>query len=96
MGVKGPVHLSIPFEVLVEEINPFKFELPREVPVVSTQLENVIHQLNQAENPILFLGKGVQISKAYEEVKWLAEKWGFRLLQLLVEKVLFLLIILYL
>ncbi len=76
VGVKGPVHLSIPFEVLLEEINPFKFELPREVPVVSTQLEKVIHQLNQAENPILFLGKGVQISKAYEEVKWLAEKWG--------------------
>jgi len=74
-GVKGPVHLSIPFDVLLEEIEPFQLELPVSHEMISPRTTEVIEKLNAAKRPLLFLGKGVHSSKAYEEVQRLAEHW---------------------
>ena len=74
-GVKGPVHLAIPFDILIEEIEPFLLDLPVAYDMVSTKTDQVIEQLNTARRPLLFLGKGVHSSKAYQEVQHLAEHW---------------------
>ncbi|WP_248513887.1 thiamine pyrophosphate-binding protein, partial [Sporosarcina sp. NCCP-2222] len=47
-GVKGPVHLSIPFDVLLEEIEPFVLDLPVAHHMVSPYLEDVVDKLNAA------------------------------------------------
>lgn len=75
-GVKGPVHLCIPFDILLEEIEPFQLELPLNYKVTSPKTSEVIDKLNMAKRPLLFLGKGVHSSKAYEEVQHLAEHWN--------------------
>lgn len=75
-GVKGPVHLSIPFDVLLEEIEPFTLDLPTPNEMISPNLSDVIDRLNEATRPLLFIGKGVHSSKAYEEVQHLAELWN--------------------
>lgn len=75
-GVKGPVHLSISMDVLFEEIPPFILPLPSQQSlVVSNQLDNMISRLSQSKKTVLFLGKGVHLSRAYKEVQWLAEHW---------------------
>lgn len=75
-GVKGPVHLSIPFDILLEEIEPFQIEFPVPQEMVSPKTAEVVDKLNAAKRPLLFLGKGVHSSKAYEEVQHLAEHWN--------------------
>jgi acetolactate synthase-1/2/3 large subunit len=75
-GQKGPVHLSIPLDVLVQETEAF--ELPQrelEDQSISGNIEQVVEALQQAERPIMLLGKGVHIADAYEEVLSLAEQW---------------------
>ncbi|MEA3319721.1 MAG: thiamine pyrophosphate-binding protein [Bacillota bacterium] len=74
-GVKGPVHLSIPFDILLEEIEPFEINLPKPIEMISTNLERVKMELQNATRPLLFLGKGVHSSKAYQEIQLLAEHW---------------------
>lgn len=75
-GVRGPVHLSIPADVLMEEIPSFELSLPDPQHVVSTKCSEVAEWLNKAERPVMFLGKGVHSSKAYEEVQIIAEHWN--------------------
>ncbi|QED49658.1 thiamine pyrophosphate-binding protein [Cytobacillus dafuensis] len=75
-GVKGPVHLSIPFDILLEEIEPFQLDFPATYEMISPNTGEVIEKLNKATRPLLFLGKGVHSSKAYEEVQHLAELWN--------------------
>lgn len=75
-GVKGPVHLSIPFDILLEEIEPFQLELPASHDMISPKTSEVIDKLNMAKRPLLFLGKGVHSSRTYEEVQHLAEHWN--------------------
>ncbi len=75
-GVKGPVHLSIPFDILLEEIEPFQMAFPVSHEMVSPKTGEVFEKLNAAKRPLLFLGKGVHSSKAYEEVQHLAEYWN--------------------
>jgi acetolactate synthase-1/2/3 large subunit len=75
-GIKGPVHLSLPFDILTEEIEPFVFDLPSSHDMVSPYVEEVVDLLNIAKRPLLFLGKGVHSSKAYKEVRLLAENWN--------------------
>src|SRR5690606_11424164 len=58
-GVKGPVHLSIPFDVLLEKIEPFTLDLPRPYEMISPNLPDVVDKLNEATRPLLFIGKGV-------------------------------------
>lgn len=74
-GVKGPVHLSIPFDILLEEIEPFLLEFPVSHELISPKTSEVVEQLSNAKRPLLFLGKGVHSSKSYEEVQHLAEHW---------------------
>ncbi|REB08782.1 thiamine pyrophosphate-binding protein [Sporosarcina sp. BI001-red] len=74
-GVKGPVHLSIPFDILLEEIEPFLLEFPISHELISPITSNVAGWLNDAKRPLLFLGKGVHSSKSYDEVQHLAEHW---------------------
>jgi acetolactate synthase I/II/III large subunit len=74
-GQRGPVHLSIPFDVFNEEIPDVEISLPTPSPLYSAHLEKVVKLLNEAEKPVLFIGKGVHISKAYEEVLHLVELW---------------------
>lgn len=76
LGLKGPVHLSIPHDVLTERIEPFYVPLPTPVPFTTAfDLHGVIADLFRAKKPVLFLGKGVHISEAYEEVRTLAERF---------------------
>ena len=74
-GVKGPVHLSIPFDILLEEIEPFLLDLPASYDMISTKTDEVTDRLNSAKRPLLFLGKGVHSSRAYQQVQHLAEHW---------------------
>lgn len=75
-GVKGPVHLSIPFDILLEEIEPFELDLPMSHEMISPLIDTVIEKLNAAKRPLLFLGKGVHSSKAYKEIQLFAEHWN--------------------
>jgi len=76
-GTKGPVHLCIPFDVYLEEIESFYLPLPSNaLPVISPDVEQVIPMLDNAKKPVLFLGKGAGIADAYDEVRILAEHWN--------------------
>ncbi|MBD7909053.1 thiamine pyrophosphate-binding protein [Sporosarcina gallistercoris] len=74
-GVKGPVHLSIPFDILLEEIEPFLLDFPISYELISPKTSEVAGLLNDAKRPLLFVGKGVHSSKSYDEVQHLAEHW---------------------
>ncbi|WP_432354494.1 thiamine pyrophosphate-binding protein [Sporosarcina sp. A2] len=74
-GVRGPVHLSIPFDVLLAEIEPFTLDFPVTHELISPKLDEVSEKLLAAKRPLLFLGKGVHSSKSYAEVQHLAEHW---------------------
>lgn len=75
-GVKGPVHLSIPFDILIEEMEPFQIELPALSELVSPSIRHVLERLEDARRPLMLLGKGVHSSRAYDEVRRLAENWN--------------------
>ncbi|AFC29601.1 acetolactate synthase large subunit [Paenibacillus mucilaginosus 3016] len=75
-GVRGPVHLSIPQDVLTEPVRHFELELPALHPALrSPRLKEAAELLEQAHRPALLLGKGVHISGAYEAVEAFAERW---------------------
>jgi acetolactate synthase I/II/III large subunit len=76
-GERGPVHLSIPFDVFLEETESFYYPLPTHIPpLISPDVDKLIPLLNAAKRPVLFLGKGVASSGAYDEVRIVAEHWG--------------------
>jgi acetolactate synthase-1/2/3 large subunit len=76
-GVKGPVHLCIPFDVLMTMITPFTMQLPLYIPhMISSNIEAIVPLIDHARRPVLFIGKGVMSSEAYEEVKTVAEFWN--------------------
>jgi len=76
-GVKGPVHLSIPFDILNEQIEEFELELPCKMcELVSSKLDEFINKLDNAKKTVILSGKGVHSSLAYEEVKKIAELWN--------------------
>ncbi|MFZ0446665.1 MAG: thiamine pyrophosphate-binding protein [Bacillus sp. (in: firmicutes)] len=74
-GRRGPVHLSIPADVFMEEIESFELSLPPSYSSVSSSLDEVSTSIQKAENPLLFVGKGVHLSRAYEEVKELSLRY---------------------
>jgi len=74
--IKGPVHLSIPFDILIEETDSFQLDLPASYEMISPLVDDVIALLDNAQRPLMFLGKGVHSSKAYHEVQCLAENWN--------------------
>ncbi|BCZ45924.1 acetolactate synthase [Clostridium gelidum] len=76
-GVKGPVHLSIPMDILDEQIEEFELNLPNNrTQLISSRLDEFINKLNNAKKPVILAGKGIHSSLAYEEVKSLAENWN--------------------
>jgi acetolactate synthase-1/2/3 large subunit len=75
-GRKGPVHLSIPADVLLQEIEPFTLSLPHLQQPVSPYMNEVKSMLEKAKKPLLFIGKGVHISQAYDEVKYLSLQYN--------------------
>jgi acetolactate synthase I/II/III large subunit len=73
-GVKGPVHLSIPLDILEEEIEEFELGLPNGMTrLISSRLDEFTDKLDNAKRPVILSGKGVHSSLAYNEVKTLAE-----------------------
>ena len=76
-GVKGPVHLSIPMDILNEQIEEFELDLPNNMgELISSRLDEFINKLDNAKKPVILAGKGIHSSLAYEEVKSLAEIWN--------------------
>ncbi|NBI30253.1 thiamine pyrophosphate-binding protein [Chengkuizengella marina] len=72
-GAKGPVHLSIPLDVLNEKVIPFEFPKVEQTSYVSSHIDEVIPQIQLSQRPVILLGKGVHLSQAYEEIKLLVE-----------------------
>lgn len=80
-GIRGPVHLSIPQDVLTEHTPEFTLKLPEASPLtVSSKLHEVSEILAAAKRPVLLLGKGVHISESYELVERFAELWNLPVL----------------
>jgi acetolactate synthase-1/2/3 large subunit len=79
-GRPGPVLVDIPSDVFVQEVEyeePGELNLPGYSPNVSGhsgQIRKAANLINEAEKPVIVAGHGVIISKAYDELKELAEK----------------------
>jgi len=71
---KGPVHLSLPFDVSMEKINTFTLDIPKNSILLSPEIDRILSLIEKAKCPVLVIGKGVHASQAYEEVLSLAEK----------------------
>ena len=79
-GRLGTVLIDLPRDVLTEEAEfqyPAKVNLPGYKPVLRghpTQIKKAVQLIGQAERPVIISGRGVIISRAYDELKELAEK----------------------
>ena len=79
-GRPGPVLVDIPRNVFVQEVEykePGKLNLPGYSPNFSGhsgQIRKAANLINESEKPVIVAGHGVTISKAYDELKELAEK----------------------
>ncbi|MFS1511629.1 thiamine pyrophosphate-binding protein [Chengkuizengella sp. SCS-71B] len=72
-GAKGPVHLSIPLDVLNEKMIPFELPNVEQTSYVSSHIDEVIPLIQASKRPVILLGKGAHLSHAYEEIKLLVE-----------------------
>ncbi|MBI4579841.1 MAG: biosynthetic-type acetolactate synthase large subunit, partial [Planctomycetes bacterium] len=81
-GRPGPVHVDIPKDVLVAETEfhyPETVDLPGFEPTYEgniNQIRKAARLIEQAERPVILAGHGVILSKAFAELKELAEKTG--------------------
>lgn len=76
-GVRGPVHLCIPLDVLSEQIDDFDLELPDAYPeAIASNLDQVASLLAEAKRPLLFLGGALHAQKAYQEIEAFASRWS--------------------
>ena len=80
-GRPGPVLVDIPKDVLLDEraefVWPDKVNLPGYNPpgeAPQDQIDRAAALINQAERPVILAGHGLLISKAYDEMRELAEK----------------------
>ncbi len=79
-GRPGPVLLDIPKDVFDEESNYTESEpldLPGYEPILNghpLQIKKAAKLINEAKRPVIIAGRGVSISRAYDELKELAEK----------------------
>jgi acetolactate synthase I/II/III large subunit len=79
-GRPGPVLIDIPKDVQQEEaefVYPEKVALPGYKFTSqghSVQIKRAVRLINEAERPVILAGRGVIISRAYDELKELAEK----------------------
>ncbi len=81
-GRPGPVLVDIPKDVLseaAEYIYPEAVDLPGYKPVLrghAAQVKRAAKLINEAERPLIIAGRGVVISRAYRELRELAEVGG--------------------
>lgn len=77
-GRKGPAHLSLPSDVLREEIEdlPEHYQLPAPPPSIFDResIRAAATWLLRAKRPVIILGHGCVLSDACDEVRQLAEK----------------------
>ncbi|HJO60116.1 MAG TPA: biosynthetic-type acetolactate synthase large subunit [SAR202 cluster bacterium] len=79
-GRPGPVLVDIPRNVFIQEIEyeePGELNLPGYSPNFSGhsgQIRKAAHLINESERPVIVAGHGIIISKAYDELKELAER----------------------
>jgi len=79
-GRPGPVLIDIPRDVQQEEAEffyPDKVDLPGYKFISkghSTQVKRAAKVINEASRPVIIAGRGIVISRAYDELKELAEK----------------------
>ncbi|UOQ48941.1 thiamine pyrophosphate-binding protein [Gracilibacillus caseinilyticus] len=75
-GKMGPVHLSIPLDILTQEVPDL--DMPNwqiaDNPI-SANLSQVKQLLSTAQKPVILVGKGAHRSKAYQELQTFAEDW---------------------
>ncbi|MFH1381445.1 MAG: biosynthetic-type acetolactate synthase large subunit, partial [Chloroflexota bacterium] len=78
-GRPGPVLVDIPRDVFLEEADfhyPNKIELTGYKPVLQghpTQIKKAVKLINEAQQPLIVAGRGIILSKAWDELKQLAE-----------------------
>jgi len=79
-GRPGPCIIDVPkdiFQAKTEYSYPDKVNLPGYKPKLfghSAQIKKAVDTINRAENPVVIAGRGVLISRAWDELKELAEK----------------------
>lgn len=79
-GRPGPVLVDIPRDVFVEQAEfhyPAKVDLPGYKPILRghpAQVKKAAALINRAERPVIISGRGTIISRAYDELRDLAEK----------------------
>jgi len=79
-GRPGPVLIDIPRDVFVEQAEfhyPAKVNIPGYKPTLRghpAQIKKAAQLINQASRPVIISGRGIILSKAYDELKELAEK----------------------
>ena len=79
-GRPGPVLIDIPRDVQQEEaefVYPDKVDLPSYKFISkghSVQVKKAAKAINEASRPVIIAGRGIVISRAYDELKELAEK----------------------
>jgi len=78
-GRPGPVLVDIPRDVFIEEAEfhyPTKVNLPGYKPVLHghpAQIKKAVKLINEAQRPLIIAGRGVIISGAYDQFRYLAE-----------------------
>ena len=80
-GRPGPVHVDVPKDVLLAEMelheHPQKVELRGYQPTLEPNMQQVkkaARLIEQAHQPVIIAGQGVQLSGAWDELKAFAEK----------------------
>ena len=79
-GRPGPVLIDVPRDVFIEEAefhHPNKVNLPSYKPTLRghpTQIKKAAKLINEAQQPLFIAGRGVIISRAYDELQQLAER----------------------
>jgi len=78
-GRPGPVLIDIPRDIQIEQTEfhyPSQVDLPGYRPTIHghpAQIKKAAKLINEAEQPVIIAGKGVNISGAHAELKYLAE-----------------------
>lgn len=79
-GRQGTVLIDVPRDIFVGQADfhyPAKANLPGYKPILRghpAQIKKAVHLINHAECPVILAGRGVIISRAYEELKEMAER----------------------
>jgi acetolactate synthase-1/2/3 large subunit len=76
-GRPGPVLVDLPKDVQAEEIEffyPTNTEVHHRPRATTASIEEAARLLNEAERPVLIAGRGVHVSRAWDELLMLAER----------------------